>query len=359
MMEFCLSAIDKIAFRIGSVEVAWYGIILVSAMILGLVYIMIECKRIGLTSDDAVELFLWIIPLAIVFARVFYVVVRPEEYFPWNNVDDFVHAIAIWDGGITIIGGIVGGFLGICAFTYRKRKKTNIGSVIDLIIPPLLTGQIIGRLGNFVNQEAFGVHISNPLFQKFPFAVYIDNPSGIEADKMNLYKGEGWYAATCFYEMAWNLVGLAIAYGIWRKNKKYPGILAAFYLVWYLFGRGMLEFIRLDAVPVTQVMCFTLIPIALVFGLIYIIYRNGYLSFKKINDAVGGNLLYITEVSDNDIKNYNRVANILKGQNKFLMYLFGVKKFEVANIENMHYIDMPKKVKTKKKCCKAKNQSNE
>ncbi|MEG1662835.1 MAG: hypothetical protein RR338_02510, partial [Clostridia bacterium] len=62
------------------------------------------------------------------------------------------------------------------------------------------------------------------------------------------------------------------------------------------------------------------------------------------------------EVSDYDIKNYNRVANLLKGQNKFFMYLFRVKTFEVANIENMHYIDMPKKVKTKKKCCKAKNQ---
>ena len=102
-----LSAINKIAFTIGNLEVAWYGIIIVIGMIAGLTIICFECKRVNLNVDDAVELFLWVIPLAVVFCRVFYVGARPDVYFPVESWSDFVDLIAIWDGGITIIGGLV------------------------------------------------------------------------------------------------------------------------------------------------------------------------------------------------------------------------------------------------------------
>ena len=237
-----LSAINKIAFTIGNLEVAWYGIIIVIGMIAGLTIICFECKRVNLNVDDAVELFLWVIPLAVVFCRVFYVGARPDVYFPVESWSDFVDLIAIWDGGITIIGGLVGGLIGASIFAYRMRRKCNFGNVVDLIVVPLLTGQIIGRLGNFVNQEAFGIPITDSRLQTFPFAVWIDQPQGVEPEYHDLVYSNvpGWFAATFFYEMVWNFIGACIFFAIWRKNKRFPGILGFCYFFWYFLGRAWL-----------------------------------------------------------------------------------------------------------------------
>lgn len=92
---------------------------------------LLASKKVGLTSDDVVELFLWLIPLAIVFARLLYVVPRWDEYFGnngYHGLDKFVHIIAIWEGGITIIGGLVGGLLGAIFFTLRHKSKPIIST---------------------------------------------------------------------------------------------------------------------------------------------------------------------------------------------------------------------------------------
>jgi phosphatidylglycerol:prolipoprotein diacylglycerol transferase len=341
-----LAAINKIAFTIGSLEVRWYGIIIITAMIFGLIYISFESKRINLSSDDAIELFLWIIPLAIIFGRMMYVLPRADRYFPWESWQDFVDAIAVWDGGITIIGGILGGLIGVVIFTYRKRKKTNFGQVVDLVIPALLFGQIVGRLGNFINQEAFGVRIENAAYQKFPFAVYIDSPSGVElTDK---YTGTGWYAATFFYEMVWNSIGLAACLLVWRKNKKYPGLLGFIYFFWYFLGRGLLEFIRLDAVPVTRTLSFVIAPMALVAGALYMAARSSQLSFKKVNDAIKANVLTVTELTPYDVKNYKFAGKILSESKNPLRFLYRVGDFEFKDIDALDYIEAPKKAKKSK-----------
>ena len=344
MLSQIISSIDPVAFTIGDLEVRWYGIILVTAMLIGLFYVLSEARRTKLTSDDIVELFLWLVPLAVIFARILYVVVRPEEYFPWNSWDDFVHAIAIWDGGITIIGACLGGLIGMVCFAYRKRKKAGFGTILDLVVPALLIGQVIGRWGNFVNQEAFGIAITNPKLQCFPFAVYIDNPMVNERPDL-LIPGHHWYAATCFYEMAWNLVGLGIAYAIWRKNKKYPGLLGFFYVFWYGLGRGWLEFIRLDAVPITQAVCFAAAPIAVLLGIIYIVWRKSRDSFTLVNNAMEENLLYITELTDYDVKNYIKVRKFYE-TNNILKGLYKEKSINPMDIEHMDYILINK---TKKK----------
>ena len=344
-----LSAINKVAFTIGSLEVRWYGLILVSGMIAGLIYICIECRHINLTTDDAVELFLWLVPLAIVFARICYVVVRPDEYFPWHSWDDFVHAIAIWDGGITIIGAVFGGLIGLIIFAHIKRKKASFGQVVDLVVPALLIGQIIGRLGNFVNQEAFGIRITNPKLQTFPFAVYIDQPSGIEARLKHLYTGEGWYAATCFYEMAWNLVGLIIAITIWKKNKKYSGILFFFYVFWYSLGRGMLEYLRLDAVEITKIMCFVLVPIMFVGGIIFLIERKSVLSFNKVNNAIANQSLQNEKFTKYEIQNFKRLNKMFANPKNPIRILYNVKDYNQVDFESLNFnLQIKEKTKHKK-----------
>lgn len=335
-----LSAINKIAFTIGDLEVAWYGIIIVIGMIAGLTIICLECKRVNLNVDDAVELFLWVIPLAVVFCRVFYVGARPDVYFPVESWSDFVDLIAIWDGGITIIGGLVGGLIGASIFAYRMRRKCNFGNVVDLIVVPLLTGQIIGRLGNFVNQEAFGIPITDPRLQTFPFAVWIDDPQGVEPEYHDLVYSNvpGWFAATFFYEMVWNFIGACIFFAIWRKNKRFPGILGFCYFFWYFLGRAWLESLRIDAVPVTQVACIVVVPVALLLGAAYILVCMSRQSFRKVNNAVKDGRLGITELDSFDVANYRFALRRIAKGGAFFRRFYEADDVPVAKLDDGDYI---------------------
>lgn len=340
-MTNLLSAIDRIAFRIGSIEVAWYGILIVLGMLTGLLIVVSQVKRINLNFDDAVEFFLWVIPIAVVMARLLYVMVRPEEYFnsaDWkeNSTDAFVRMIAIWDGGITIIGGILGGLVGVILFWIRKRKKANFGQIVDLIVPALLVGQLFGRVGNFINQEAFGKPASMlGIPEKFPFSVYIDNPSGVEPEYRDLVYSNtpGWFAATFFYEMCWNAIGAAIAFVVWRKNKRYPGILAFFYFFWYFLGRGLLEYVRIDAVPITQIACFVIVPLAVVLAGAFILVCENHMAFKKINNAMKDGIFGDVYFSNWEVKNYLVSVKIIDKCGKVARKFYGIDDtFTVAPV---------------------------
>ena len=232
----------RVAFTIGNFTVQWYGLLIVCGMLLGLLYACWQAKKIGITSDDAVELFLWLIPLAIVFARLLYVLPRAEEYFGDNGLegwDKFVNIIAIWKGGITIIGGLLGGLLGAVFFTLRHKKQTNFLNVVDLVVVPVFIGQIIGRWGNFVNAEAYGWSEG---VEKLPWRmtvgnVYIDN---------KLRPDIQFVHPTFLYESLWNLVGFIIIQLIYRK-KKANGEIFSLYMLWYGFGRGFIEMLRTDS----------------------------------------------------------------------------------------------------------------
>ena len=317
----------KVAFEIGNLTVQWYAVFIVTGMLLGLLYACWQAKKVGLTSDDVVELFLWLIPLAIVFARLLYVVPRWDEYFGnngYHGLEKFVHIIAIWEGGITIIGGLVGGLLGAIFFTLRHKKQTNYLNVIDLVVVPVFIGQIIGRWGNFVNQEAFGLPITNPKLQFFPFGVLIDSPSGVSNEFYDVVHkhiaaggGANWFCATFFYEGVWNTIGALICVAMWRKDyqKKYPGILMLFYLFWYCIGRFWLEFLRMDAVPVTKPACLAVALIALAIGIVYVIARNSQLAYRRVRGlvqtgAIGGAIL-----TDYEVRNYKLVGKFFEKAN--------------------------------------------
>lgn len=328
MFDFILATKDnpREAFRIGSLSVEWYGLIIVIGMIVGLAYACWQSKKVGLTPDDIIELFLWLIPLAIVFARLLYVLPRFDEYFGnklLHGWEKFVHIIAIWEGGITIIGGLLGGLIGAVFFSLRHKKQTNFLNVVDLVVVPVFLGQIIGRWGNFVNQEAFGLPITNKALQFFPFGVYITDPSGVSGDFKTIVDrhiraggGGNWFCATFFYEGVWNAIGVAIAVALWRKDyqKKYPGILMIFYLFWYCLGRFWLEFLRMDAVPVTKTACIIVSVIALVIGIVYVIARNSKLAYSRLR-ALASSGEKGAYVSEYEIANYERIGKIFASAN--------------------------------------------
>lgn len=269
-MEQFLNAVNQIAFSIGDVDVAWYGIIVTTGIVAGFLLFLVMAKKQGLDDDFTLESFLWVVILAIVFARVFYVVPRIGKSY-----HTFLEMINIREGGLTIVGGIFGGILGIIISTLKNRKY-QFATLADAVPLPLLLGQAIGRWGNFVNQELFGLQITNKALQTFPFAVYIDNPSihypGCE---------EGWYCALFFYEGVLNSIALVVGFLLYRKykDKMKPMTMTLAYLTWYGLVRGMLEFLKIDhetigntGIGTIQVISFVMAIVGIV--LIVLLYTN-------------------------------------------------------------------------------------
>jgi len=213
-------------FGIEGLNIAWYGVIIASGMVLGILLAMYRAKKRGYRSDVILDLVLLAVPLAVIGARLYYVAFEWESYS-----QNFWQIFAINQGGLAIYGGVIGGFL--AALILTKTKKFPFLTLVDLAIPSLILGQAIGRWGNFVNQEAFGELITNPKLQFFPFGVYIQS------------LGE-WHQATFFYESMWNLALLCVVLLLGRKRVK-DGTLMAVYFIGYGIGRAMIEGLRTDS----------------------------------------------------------------------------------------------------------------
>ena len=201
-----------------------YGLLIASAIALGAWYCMCQEKRLGLPKDTAVDFALWAVPFAIVGARLYYVVFNWDYYSA--RPEDIVK---VWEGGMAIYGGVIGGAVGV--WLMSRLKKLSFGTLADMVAPALILGQAIGRWGNFVNGEAYGRLITDPQWQFFPAAVFVGNE---------------WHMATFFYESMWDLAGFFLLHSLRKKMKK-PGDLFLLYLVWYGFGRMIIEGLRTDS----------------------------------------------------------------------------------------------------------------
>ena len=245
--------IDKVAFSVFGRDVAWYGLILTFGIVVAIVLAYIFSKAEKISSDDLIDLALYVVIVGIICARIYYVV------FSWNEFDylvtdavsdgtfwgsisaffsnfwrTFVNCIAIWEGGIAIYGAVIGGM--IVGIIFAKIKKINFLKVYDLIIPCVMAGQVIGRWGNFVNMEAHGGETTLP----WRMGLLYGNPSE------GLLLLEEYVHPTFFYESLWNLIGL-IPLLIFYKKKKFNGQHFAYYLIWYGFGRMLIEGLRTDS----------------------------------------------------------------------------------------------------------------
>ncbi len=229
--------IDPIALQFSlfglDISIHWYGIIIAVGMLLAIVLAMYRAKRREIDPDSILDLALLVIPLSIIFARLYYVT------FMWNEIyanGPFWKVFAVWEGGMAIYGGVIGGFLGVWVYTLLNRK-VKLMTWADLLAPCLILGQAIGRWGNFVNQEAYGYAITNPAWQWFPAAVFIS------ADTQNPY-----HMATFFYESMWNFLVFAflLVYDAKVKHKK-TGDIFWFYLLLYGIGRFVIEGLRTDS----------------------------------------------------------------------------------------------------------------
>ena len=209
---------------LGPLTIHYYGAIIALGLMLAMVYSCKRGKKFGLKEDDILDGFLWITPLAIICARIYYVA------FSWADYkDDPISALYIWEGGIAIYGSVLGAILGMWIFS--KVKKVRFAAVLDLIMTAFLIGQFIGRWGNFMNREAFGAATDTFL-------------------RMGLFntKTGAWefYHPTFLYESLWNMAGFALLHFLADK-RKYDGQIALGYAAWYGLGRAFIEGLRVDS----------------------------------------------------------------------------------------------------------------
>lgn len=207
----------------------WYSFLIVCGMVIALILAIREEKRAGLPQDTILTLVLWMIPAAIIGARIYFVA------FSWNEyASDPIRILYIWEGGLAIYGGIIAGLI-TCAI-FSKVKKVSLLTICDIIAPGLAIAQGIGRWGNYFNMEAFGLPVTNPSLQFFPFAVLI-NEGGVQV----------WHMATFFYEsLADILIGLFLL-AVRHKMMKKTGDTFCWYLLLYGAARLITEHYRMDS----------------------------------------------------------------------------------------------------------------
>ena len=254
-------------FPLGPLNIRFYGLVIALGLLLAVVYAMRRSKEFGLKQDDLLDGVLWIAPLAIICARLYYCAFSWESY-----AADPIRILYIWEGGIAIYGSVIGAVLGILLFC--RIKKVSIGAVLDIVLLGFLIGQVFGRWGNFFNREAFGsysdgllamqIPIKNlpsysqllPELQAFASALQQGIPyeTTLSADVAQLVKAsvEGGYLGyirvhpTFLYELLWNLVGF-IGLHFLSKKRRYDGQIALGYAAWYGLGRLWIEGLRMDS----------------------------------------------------------------------------------------------------------------
>ncbi len=225
--------VDRLAFSAGPFKVYWYGIIICLGIILGFTVAYLRMKKIGISLDDLADIALICVPSAIVGARLYYVLAKLESF------DSFYEMIAVWNGGLAIYGGVIGG---VIAFTLVcKAKRKPLFKMYDCAAPGLILGQIIGRWGNFFNAEAYGIAESFDFFGiKTDISHFSkNNPIRMTIDGLTVHP-------TFLYESLWNLAGFILMNVFFRK-KAFDGEVILWYLSWYGFGRCLIEGLREDS----------------------------------------------------------------------------------------------------------------
>jgi prolipoprotein diacylglyceryl transferase len=221
------------SFSIGPLTIHTYALCILAGILAAVVITDRRLRRYGTTPWVTVDIAVWAVPLGIVGARLYHVFTHMGDYFyPGANLWDVV---AIWDGGNAIYGSLIGGAIGI--WIGCKRAGIRFWDFADALAPALLVAQAIGRLGNWFNQELFGLPTT------LPWGLEISPDAAMFPDALP--------AGTLFhplflYEMLWNLAGATIIMLLERRRSWGRGQTLAVYFIWYGTGRSWLEAIRID-----------------------------------------------------------------------------------------------------------------
>lgn len=227
---------DKVAFTVFGKDIYWYGILMCVGILVAIWLANKEEKRKGLPQDSILDSCLYMIPLGVVFARLFYVVFEWNNYYSQHPIEVFY----VWQGGLAIYGALLGGLLGL--WLASRRKKLRFLRMVDCIAPGVVLAQAIGRWGNFFNQEAFGLPVNNGSLMWFPMSVRIEGVhyfNGLPCDNP-------YHLATFFYESMWCLLVFIFLWS-YRKKFKHDGDAFLSYVLLYGTERMFVEGLRGDS----------------------------------------------------------------------------------------------------------------
>jgi phosphatidylglycerol:prolipoprotein diacylglycerol transferase len=219
-----------IAFQLGPLSFRWYGILMASAMGLGLWLAYREAVRRGLDPDSMLKASELGLLGGLIGARLYYVVFNLDYYLRYPG-----KILAVWEGGLAIHGGVLGGLL--VGGGYALWRGLPAITYLDIAAPSMALGQAIGRWGNFFNEEAFGTPTS------LPWRLFIS-----PQHRPIQFAREEFFHPTFLYESAWDFIVFLLLIRVFRKRlERAPGALFLTYLGLYSVGRFMTEALRTDA----------------------------------------------------------------------------------------------------------------
>ena len=237
-------------------SIAYYGIVIVTGMMIAIWIAQREAKRTGQNPEQYLDLAMIGIAAGILGARIYYVI------FAWDYYkDDLLSIFNIRQGGLAIYGGIIGACIAVVI--YSRKKKQNFSLLMDTASMSIVFGQIMGRWGNFFNREAFGDYTNNLFAMQLPVsAVRANEITQKMWDHVVTVNGVEYIQVhpTFLYESLWN-VGVLLFLFWFRKRKKFNGEVFLMYLIGYGLGRIWIEGLRTDqlllpvvGLPVSQLL---------------------------------------------------------------------------------------------------------
>lgn len=228
-------------FLFFSLKISYYGFLIAVGMLLAIVVACYNAKKRGLKSDDILLLACYIIPLSILGARAYYV-----TFF--GGLTSFWQFFKIWEGGMAIYGGIIGGVIAVALYCLIHKK--NFFDVTDIAVPSLALGQCIGRIGCIFAGCCYGMEITNSSLQFFPIGLQIN---GV------------WHYATQIYESFFCLIIFIVFMFVIRKVST-KGVMLSLYLICYGVTRFWIEILRGDSLYLGAIKVSQLLSLLIVIG---------------------------------------------------------------------------------------------
>ncbi|MCX6054019.1 MAG: prolipoprotein diacylglyceryl transferase [Chloroflexi bacterium] len=254
-------------FTIFGLKIYFYALIIIFGALLGAYLSSREAKRRGFDPDMIWDVLPWLLIAGIIGARLWHIFTPPASMLIDGKNPYFLHPLDmlnIRNGGLGIPGAVMAGVLAL--WIYARRKKIQFATWVDIIAPGLALAQAIGRWGNFINQEVYG------LPSTLPWAIYID-----PAHRLPGFEAIERYHPTFFYEFLWSLLNVFVLLWLSRKwgKKHLQGDIFLVYLIIYPLGRFFLEFIRIEYSPIAGInVNQTLMAVIAVFATGFLIFRH-------------------------------------------------------------------------------------
>ncbi len=234
--------IDRVGIHFGTIfSIHFYGLIIMTGVVAAAMLSRWRAKKVGEDPEVIWDVLAWVVIAGIIGARLWHILTPPPNFIAAGITTKYylthpLAAIAIWNGGLGILGAVVGG--AIALYIFMRRRGLSFAKWVDIIAPGLALAQAIGRWGNFVNEELYGAP------SHLPWAIYIDPQF-----RLPQFKDVAYYHPLFLYESLWNLGNMVLLIWISRRFKErlLPGDVFLVYAIVYPVGRFLLEFLRLDS----------------------------------------------------------------------------------------------------------------